>query len=153
MKKHFWSLGSLLALTVIIGSFGLVCFVTQRWWGGEIAPAFSDLTSFSGEVVKLEFIDLYDSDSHIYDHDIYIWLRSYPTRYQDLEPHEHEVYQVLKGGSTVELWVDHTEVWHVATDGEVVSSYEARAAWGKSNDSFGKVFVSLLIALFLDFMR
>lgn len=39
------------------------------------------------------------------------------------------------------------EVWQVASNGVVVSSYEDRVAWGESNDRTGRLILIVVLAL------
>jgi hypothetical protein len=153
MNSRFWSAGSVLAIGLIISSGLLVYFLTQRWWV-ESVPAFSELTVVSGQIEEVKAVDRYDSDNKIWDWDVYITLQTQPRRYLYWEPNEYEVYEALKEGGTATLWVDplSSEVWQVATDDRVVSSYQARFIWGQSNRRLGKIFVSFLIVSILGFL-
>ncbi len=153
MNSRFWSAGSVLAMGLIIGSGLLVYFLTQRWWV-ESAPRFSELTVVSGQVEEVKAVDRYDWDNKTWDWDVYITLQTQPRSYLYWEPNEYEVYEALRGGGTATLWVDplSSEVWQVAKDDRVVSSYQARFTWGQSNRRLGKIFVSFLIVSILGFL-
>lgn len=149
MKRKFWSLGSVLGLAIIILGLPALVYLIFLQDFGDKSPPFDELTIMSGQVENVELVDKYNSNDNVYDQDVYIKLRGLPTRFLYGEPYELEVYQALEEQGSFQLWVGRGEVWQVAVDSTVISSYQSRVAWGKSNTMVGKIFVSCFIGFFL----
>ncbi len=134
------------AVLVSILATGLTCSGTP--------PSFSDLRVVSGEV---EFVKRGGTDG---DDWVDIRLRGHPTLFWYWQPHDDRVYRALKERGRAELWVAEDpdkprwpwqepqfEVWQVASNGVVVSSYEDRVVWGESNDLIGRLILIAVLAL------
>ena len=145
MKRKFWSVGSIVALAILAGSlFSLYYIVTQVDFG-VTPPPFSELKTVSGHVEYVQWREWGEMDSAME-----IKIQGEPTPFQYFVPHKREVSRALQEGVTVQFWVDShdfPEVWQAAVDGIIISPYQSRVAWGKSNARLGKIFVSSLLFL------
>ncbi len=148
--RRFWSVGLVVSLAIVaLVSPALIYLIFQQDFGDR-SPPFDDLTMLSGRVEWVKWMERENSDGNVYDYDVYLKLRELSTEFHYNEPHEYEVYRALTEHTSVQLWVYVGEVWQVAVDGTVISSYQSRVAWGKSNAMVGKIFVSSFAAFILD---
>lgn len=159
MKGKLWSIGLILCLAVLVGSLALVYYIAAKPWSDDSPPPFDELKVVSGQVEYVKW-----NEGGEYEHSsIEIKLRELPNGFLYWTPHIREVdlalRKALKEHSSAKLWValryynypawSVVEVWQVAVDGIIISPYQSRVAWGKSNARLGKIIVSFFLVFFL----
>lgn len=159
MKRRCWSVGLVVPLAIIIGSLILAYYIVARPWSDERPPSFDELQVVSGQVEYVKW-----NEGGEYEHSsIGIKLRELPNEFLFLywTPYIHEVdLALIKASrelSSIKLWValryynypawGILEVWQVAVDGVVISSYQDRVDWGESRVGLRKFLVVSFIIL------
>ena len=157
MKRKTWSVGSILCLSILVGSFVLVIYIIASPWSDNRPPLFNDLNVVSGYV---EYIIWNEGGEHEHS-SIEIRLHDLPNEFLYWTPYLLEVHLALTKAkrelSTVKLWValrhynyptwGVLEVWQAAVNGVVISSYEDRVDWGESHVVLRKSLVVSFILL------
>ena len=157
MKRKTWSVGLILCLSILVGSFVLVICIIARPWSDNRPPLFNDLNVVSGYV---EYIIWNEGGEHEHS-SIEIKLHDISNEFLYWTPYLQEVHLALTKAkrelSTVKLWValrhynyptwGVIEVWQAAVNGVVISSYEDRVDWGESHVVLRKSLVVSFILL------
>jgi len=161
MKRKTWSVGLILCLSILVGSFVLVIYIIASPWSDNRPPLFNDLNVVSGYV---EYIIWNEGGEHEHS-SIEIKLHELPNEFLYWTPYLQEVHLALTKAkrelSTVKLWValrhynyptwGVLEVWQAAVNGVVISSYEDRKEWGTSRVALRKLLV-VLCTILLEFI-